>query len=106
MIWVSYSPDGQRLVTSGWDKTVKVWDATNGAEVVSLHGHSNVVQSAVFSQDGQRVATASWDKTARVWDAATGKELLTLRGHSEPRCLRGVRPGWEVLGDGELRSQR
>ena len=31
VIWVSYSPDGKRLVTTSWDKTAKVWDATNGA---------------------------------------------------------------------------
>src|SRR5262249_42694828 len=61
VIWVAYSPDGTRLVTTSWDKTAKVWDAATGAELLTLGGHTHVVMSAVFSPDGKRVATAAWD---------------------------------------------
>ena len=36
----SFSPDGSRIVTGSWDKTAKVWDAENGAEVLTLKGHT------------------------------------------------------------------
>ena len=78
---VAYSPDGQRIVTAGEDRTAKIWDAQTGTELLTLTGHDNVVWSAGYSPDGQRIVTASWDRTAKVWDAQTGTELFTLTGH-------------------------
>jgi WD40 repeat protein len=78
----AFSPDGKRIVTGGWDKTAKVWDAATGAEVMTLRGHSSIVCSVAFSPDGRRIVTGSYDNTAMVWDAATGAELLMLKGHS------------------------
>jgi WD40 repeat protein/serine/threonine protein kinase len=81
--FVTFNPDGRRLLTTSWDGTAKLWDAATGTAVQTFTGHSHLIQSATFSDDGRRVGTASWDKTAKVWDAATGKELLTLRGHDD-----------------------
>jgi predicted oxidoreductase (fatty acid repression mutant protein) len=55
----------------------------NAAEVATLKGHTDEVQSASFSSDGSRVVTGGADKTAKVWDAQTGAEVLTLRGHTD-----------------------
>ena len=49
---------------------------------LTLAGHSNTVNSAVWSPDGSRILTASDDKTARVWDPASGRELAVLKGHA------------------------
>jgi WD40 repeat protein len=86
---VDFSPDGQRLLSGGDDKRVKVWTTKTGEQVFSLEGHTAPVQSVAFSPDGTRFATASgsYDKQnvllpgeAKVWDAQTGRELFTLRG--------------------------
>jgi len=79
---VAFSPDGQRIVTGGWDTTAKVWEAASGKELLTLKGHGSRVSSVAFSPDGQRIVTGSDDNTAKVWEAASGKELLTLKGHS------------------------
>jgi WD40 repeat protein len=83
VISVVYSPDGKRIATASMDKTVKVWDAATGKELLTLRGHSDTVKDVAFSPDGRRIATVSDDKTAKVWDSDTGKELLTLQGHSD-----------------------
>jgi WD40 repeat protein len=77
----SFSPDGSRVVTGSLDQTARVWDAKSGAEVVTLKGHTGVVNSASFSPDGSRIVTGSSDSTAKVWDAESGAEVLTLKGH-------------------------
>ena len=41
----------------GADGTAKVWDASSGAEVLTLKGHTDSVRSASFSPDGSRIAT-------------------------------------------------
>jgi dipeptidyl aminopeptidase/acylaminoacyl peptidase len=46
-------------------------------------GHTEHVNSAVFSPDGKYVLTASWDKTARIYEVTSGKELLVLSMHKD-----------------------
>jgi WD40 repeat protein len=39
-VWsASFSADGSRIVTAGFDKTARVWDARTGAELLALKGH-------------------------------------------------------------------
>jgi WD40 repeat protein len=52
------------------------------AQILALTGHTDRLNSAVFSPDGRRVVTASDDKTARIWDTATGNEIVRMRGHA------------------------
>jgi tetratricopeptide (TPR) repeat protein/Tol biopolymer transport system component len=77
----SFSPDGQCIVTTSSDKTVRVWDLS-GKVLAELKGHSESVTSASFSPDGKLIVTASADKTARVWDLS-GKLLAELKGHQD-----------------------
>ena len=80
---VAFSPDGKRIASGSEDKTVKVWDAEKGQELLTLKGHTSWVTSVAFSPDGKRIVSGSMDKTVKVWDARQGQELLSLKGHTE-----------------------
>ncbi|MEH2181535.1 AAA-like domain-containing protein, partial [Nostoc sp.] len=75
----SFSPDGQRILTTSLDNIARLWDL-QGKEIAKLQGHESYITSASFSRDGQRILTASYDKTARLWDLQ-GKEIAKLQGH-------------------------
>jgi WD40 repeat protein len=76
---VAYSPDGTRLASASSDRTVRVWDAVTGQEVLPpLRGHTAIVLAVAYSPDGKKLASASLDKTVRIWDATTGQWIRTM----------------------------
>jgi len=85
---VAFSPDGQTLVTGGFDdgyrEKIPLWDVATGKLRLVLQGHKRHGFSAAFSPNGKTIATWCDDGTVRLWDAATGaaREVITL-------CHRG-----------------
>ena len=57
---VTLSPDGQHIVSGSQDRTIKVWNVTDGALVRTLPvdgsaGHTDFVRSVVVTPDGQHI---------------------------------------------------
>jgi WD40 repeat protein len=71
---LGWSPDGARLLTAGFDGTLRVWDAATG-ELALLLDHRATVNGAAWSPDGSRIASVAANGTVRLWDAASGEEL-------------------------------
>jgi len=77
-----FSPDGKMIagssgsVTSG--NVIKLWDATSGRELLTLHGHTSWVMGLAFSPDGKSLASTSLDGTVKVWSLLPGNEMVTV----------------------------
>ena len=54
---MAYSPDGKRIVCASQDMTLKVWDASTGAVLLSLKGQGAPVTSVAYSPDGIRIVS-------------------------------------------------
>jgi len=76
-----FTPDGRRVVSTSWDKTLRIWDFENGFCLRSLEGHSDFVLSAIITPDGSRVVSISRDSTLRIWDLETGDCLRIIKGY-------------------------
>lgn len=75
---LSFTPDGQMLVSASHDKTVRVWDWQTGEEIHSLAGHKNWVTSVTLSLDGKLIVSGDWDGIVKLWDLQTGEEICAL----------------------------
>ena len=81
-VWsLALSADGQRLFSSSYDNTIRLWDARTSKQLKVLEGHEAPVWSLAQSIDGKRIVSGSEDKTIRIWDTRTGEQLKVLRGH-------------------------
>ncbi len=73
-----FSADGQWLITSSLDNTIRKWNVENGREVLTIRGREMEFLWALPSPNGKYIVSSSVDSAVRVWDANTGvlkKEL-------------------------------
>jgi WD40 repeat protein len=98
---VAFSPDGTRLVSASFDKTVRLWDVSTHQPVLVLSGHSDFVHAVAFGPDGTWLATASKDRTVRLVETTTGKSRLTFSGMEQDVLAVAVSPnGAAVVASG------
>ena len=79
---VAFSPDGQRLASTGHDRVAKVWDAATGRllNTFEVALYSNLV---AFHPAGRLLATGGDTREAiSIWDSVTGKQVTEVEWHS------------------------
>jgi WD40 repeat protein len=78
---LAFTADGKRLVSSGGDKTLRVWDLTDKDKPEQVIKTEKVVAGLALNPNGRRVAEAvSDDDTATIRDLTTGKATASLKG--------------------------
>ncbi|KIK44029.1 hypothetical protein CY34DRAFT_11345 [Suillus luteus UH-Slu-Lm8-n1] len=100
VVAVAVFPDGRRMVTGSYDKTLRLWDLTAGVLLKKLEGHTSIVEdtgtrsrffnahsmslfSLDFSPDGAILATGSYDEMTKLW----WTEDWQLQGHPITCCV-------------------
>lgn len=78
----AFSPDGKRVLTSGKDTVVRLWDLETGHCLRILKGHTTEVNSLAWSADQRHALSSADDKTVRLWDVETGLCLRVFEGHT------------------------
>src|ERR1039457_752795 len=58
---VAYSPDGTKVLSGGFDNTLKLWDAATGREISTWEGHTDNVRAVAISRDGTRAVSGGTD---------------------------------------------
>ena len=70
----AWSPDGGRIASASWDRSLRICDARSGKCLRVPSGHSDSVSGCTWSADGGHIVSASYDNSLRVRDAKAMKE--------------------------------
>jgi WD40 repeat protein len=73
-----FSPDGERVISVGWDGMAKVWNTHDGRPVLAPMRTGTQLENGIFTPDGKRILTMDIDGKVGLWNAATGEGLATL----------------------------
>ncbi|QDT42001.1 Serine/threonine-protein kinase PrkC [Gimesia alba] len=85
---LAYSLEGDLLAMSLGDGSISVWSTYgNGREFRRLKGHTDVVQSLLFTPDGKQLLSGGQDQTVRLWDIKTGHEIKRFPARNAVRSL-------------------
>jgi WD40 repeat protein len=105
------SRDGKLVASAGGDKTLRLWNGSNGQGVRTIPVGS-LTYAAGISPDGTRVVAGSFDGVVRLFDVATGKAVLTLvsGGAAEwaavtPEGYVSTSDDWAALGRWQIAGQ-
>jgi WD40 repeat protein len=75
------SPDGTRLVSSGVDRTIRVWNPATGELLRTITNHGDRVGALAFSPDGKYLASGSRDRSVRIWQPEIGRLVRIVKHH-------------------------
>jgi WD40 repeat protein len=82
--WVrclSFTPDGTKLASGSFDKTIKLWQLDTGRAIHTFTDALKGVFALAISADGKLLASGSWDELIKLWDLTTGTLVRDLAQH-------------------------
>ncbi len=77
---VTYSKDGQLIVSGGRDNAVKIWSTKTLKPIKTFRGHFSGVRAVDISPDGRQVISGAQDNQVIVWHIDQYEEIRVLNG--------------------------
>ncbi len=78
---LSFSPDGQSLVSGGWEATVRVWNVESGTLQTEMGRQEYSMWSIRWSPNGKYVVSGDVYGRLHIWDAVAGQPMKSMDGH-------------------------
>jgi len=69
--FASFSEDGKKIATSGFDTETIIWETETAKQLSKLSGRTNMAYNVAFSSDGSQLAAGGRTR----WDLRTGRGL-------------------------------
>ena len=80
----AYAPDGQTVLSAGWDGHLRLWDTTEGEALAYVKVGAKPLSCCAFSPDGKDWLAGSMEGILSVWDAAQLSKSKEFMAHTRP----------------------
>lgn len=81
---------GDYLLSTSWDKTLRLWDVSLGESFRNFIGHTSDVFGGALSADNRQIISCSRDKTIRLWNTL-GQQKYNLAENQHTDWISSVR---------------
>lgn len=88
---ISYSGDGNYVLTASNDKTIKLWDVRSKRLIRTFSGHLSRIALARFLDGVSRIISVDDEMILKIWDSETGELLRSLNIEIEFFSLESAR---------------
>jgi WD40 repeat protein len=107
--WVgalAFSPDGETLITAGYDGTLLWWpvSAESPEPLRKVTAHEGWIRALSMSPDGKVLASGGNDRAVRLWSVPDGSPLATLEEHESHVYSVLFHPSGESIVSGDLKG--
>ena len=97
VLYTTFTPDGEGLVASGEDGTIRRFSLGSQKLVTEYVGHESGVTAVSFSRDARSMISGGDDATVRVWDTETGALKSARSPHAGWINFSTFLPGRDVF---------
>ena len=74
------TPSGEhRIISSGEDKLIRVFDLDTGKDQFTLEGHNEYVLQLHVLESASQLISASYDRTIKIWNLITKEEIRLIK---------------------------
>jgi WD40 repeat protein len=80
----SFTPDGEFVLSGGWDGHLRLWHATTGAAVTGLDTRGKPVSACAVAPSGNFWLAGSLDGQLSIWDAVGQTLARCFLAHTRP----------------------
>ena len=80
----AFSPDGQMVLSGGWDGQLRLWEVNTGRPVTALPAANKALSACAITPDGRQWLSGSLEGMLVAWDPATHQLLAQLMAHTRP----------------------
>jgi hypothetical protein len=80
----AYSPDGQFVLSAGWDGYLRLWETAQGTQVTQLKAGSKPLSACAVAPNGRRWLAGSMEGLLAYWDGMLQTQTLMFLAHTRP----------------------
>ncbi|GHJ86265.1 hypothetical protein NliqN6_2667 [Naganishia liquefaciens] len=80
---LAFSPGGDQIASSSWDKTIRVWSVFGRSRATEPFQLSTEVLSVAYRPDGKELAASSLDGQITFFDVAESKQTGVMEGRKD-----------------------
>jgi serine/threonine protein kinase len=83
---LAWSPDSTQIASASYDKTIQIWDVTNGQMQTFYRGHNESIKEiavVVWSPQGQQLASTGDDDLVQIWQIDPLQTKINYKAHKD-----------------------